>query len=81
VAESLGHSILGWRRVKTDNSDLGKSALQTEPIVEQVFLTPNSRSSAGFEQQVQQITYNTLLLSTKSRDLHSNLKSSKTNPF
>jgi glutamate synthase (NADPH/NADH) len=61
VAESLGHIILGWRRVKTDNSDLGKSALQTEPIVEQVFLTPNSRSSAGFEQQVQQITYNTLL--------------------
>lgn len=54
VAESLGHQILGWRRVYTDNSDLGTSALSTEPAVEQVFLTPSSRSSVDFEQQVHQ---------------------------
>eukprot|EP01018_Ginkgo_biloba_P023041 Gb_24796 [translate_table: standard] len=52
VAESLGHIVLGWRRVKTDNTGLGKSALQTEPVVEQVFLTTSSRSSADFEQQM-----------------------------
>ncbi|AQK53306.1 glutamate synthase 1 [NADH], chloroplastic isoform X5 [Zea mays] len=34
VAESLGHVILGWRLVPTDNSDLGESALETEPVIE-----------------------------------------------
>ncbi|MFS7949735.1 putative glutamate synthase (NADH) [Helianthus anomalus] len=52
VAESLGHTVLGWRTVPTDNTGLGKSALQTEPIIEQVFLTPTSRSKADFEQQM-----------------------------
>ncbi|XP_010261570.1 PREDICTED: glutamate synthase 1 [NADH], chloroplastic [Nelumbo nucifera] len=52
VAESLGHVVLGWRSVPTDNTGLGKSALQTEPVIEQVFLTPSSRSKAGFEQQM-----------------------------
>eukprot|EP00250_Pteridium_aquilinum_P019094 c24290_g2_i1 orf=345-6959(+) len=52
VAESLGHKILGWRRVKTDNSDLGKSALKTEPVVEQMFLTPSCRSNLNLEQQM-----------------------------
>ncbi|KDP22151.1 hypothetical protein JCGZ_25982 [Jatropha curcas] len=52
VAESLGHTVLGWRRVPTDNSGLGKSALQTEPVIEQVFLTPTPRSKADFEQQM-----------------------------
>ncbi|KAJ6822472.1 glutamate synthase 1 [NADH], chloroplastic isoform X1 [Iris pallida] len=52
VAESLGHVVLGWRPVPTDNTDLGKSALQTEPVTEQVFLTPTPRSSADFEQQM-----------------------------
>lgn len=52
VAESLGHDVLGWRSVPTDNSGLGQSVLQTEPVVEQVFLTPSSRSKADFEQQV-----------------------------
>jgi len=52
VAESLGHVILGWRPVPTDNSDLGESALETEPAIEQVFITKSSRSEAEFEQQV-----------------------------
>ncbi|XP_058100409.1 glutamate synthase 1 [NADH], chloroplastic isoform X5 [Magnolia sinica] len=52
VAESLGHVVLGWRSVPTDNTGLGKSALQTEPVIEQVFLTPSPRSSADFEQQM-----------------------------
>ncbi|CAL1409687.1 unnamed protein product [Linum trigynum] len=52
VAESLGHRVLGWRPVPTDNSGLGQSALQTEPVIEQVFLTPTPRSKADFEQQM-----------------------------
>ncbi|XP_043689612.1 glutamate synthase 1 [NADH], chloroplastic-like isoform X1 [Telopea speciosissima] len=52
VAESLGHVVLGWRSVPTDNTGLGKSALQTEPVIEQAFLTPNPRSEADFEQQM-----------------------------
>lgn len=52
MAESLGHSVLGWRPVPTDNSGLGKAALQTEPIIEQVFLTATPKSKADFEQQV-----------------------------
>ncbi|CAK7324155.1 unnamed protein product [Dovyalis caffra] len=52
VAESLGHTVLGWRQVPTDNSGLGNSALQTEPVIEQVFLTATPRSKADFEQQM-----------------------------
>ncbi|XP_074360798.1 glutamate synthase 1 [NADH], chloroplastic-like [Apium graveolens] len=52
VAESLGHTVLGWRRVPTDNSKLGQSAVQTEPVIEQVFLTPTPKSEADFEQQL-----------------------------
>ncbi|CAA7402621.1 unnamed protein product [Spirodela intermedia] len=52
VAESLGHVVLGWRSVPTNNSGLGKSAVQTEPIIEQVFLTPSPRSNIDIEQQM-----------------------------
>ncbi|XP_031274848.1 glutamate synthase 1 [NADH], chloroplastic isoform X1 [Pistacia vera] len=52
VAESLGHTVLGWRLVPTDNSGLGNAALNTEPVIEQVFLTPTPRSKADFEQQM-----------------------------
>ncbi|XVE64377.1 hypothetical protein DITRI_Ditri07aG0096200 [Diplodiscus trichospermus] len=52
VAESLGHRVLGWRTVPTDNSGLGNAALQTEPVIEQVFLTPTPRTKADLEQQM-----------------------------
>ncbi|KAF0926247.1 hypothetical protein E2562_022075 [Oryza meyeriana var. granulata] len=51
-AELLGHAVLGWRRVPTDNSGLGQSALDTEPVIEQVFVTKSARSKADFEQQM-----------------------------
>lgn len=60
VAESLGHSVLGWRSVETDNTGLGKSALLTEPVIEQVFLTPSTRSKVDLEKQV---TFPQILLS------------------
>ncbi|KAF4355911.1 hypothetical protein G4B88_011635 [Cannabis sativa] len=43
VAESLGHTVLGWRLVPTDNSGLGNFALMTEPVIEQVFLSPSTK--------------------------------------
>ncbi|KAF8042872.1 hypothetical protein BT93_A1255 [Corymbia citriodora subsp. variegata] len=52
VAESLGHMVIGWRSVPTDNSGLGKSALETEPVIEQVFITPSSRSKVDLERQM-----------------------------
>ncbi|KAG9155548.1 hypothetical protein Leryth_009956 [Lithospermum erythrorhizon] len=52
LLESLGHTVLGWRSVPTDNSGLGKSAVRTEPVIEQVFLTPSPRSKTDFEQQM-----------------------------
>ncbi|XWS37967.1 hypothetical protein CRYUN_Cryun19dG0090300 [Craigia yunnanensis] len=52
VAESLGHRVLGWRSVSTDNSGLGNAALQTEPVIEQVFITPSPRLKADLEQQM-----------------------------
>lgn len=52
VAEELGHRVLGWRTVKTNNAGLGKGAVDTEPIVAQVFVTPSTRSTSDFEQQV-----------------------------
>ncbi|XP_024399147.1 glutamate synthase 1 [NADH], chloroplastic isoform X2 [Physcomitrium patens] len=52
VAESLGHRILGWRVVKTDNTGLGKGAIETEPIVAQVFLSPSSHSTVDIERQM-----------------------------
>ncbi|XP_022872883.1 glutamate synthase 1 [NADH], chloroplastic-like [Olea europaea var. sylvestris] len=41
---------LDWQLVPTDNSELGKYALQTEPIIEQVLLTPTPKSEVHFEQ-------------------------------
>lgn len=52
IAKSLGHVVFGWRQVPTDNSDLGKGALETEPVIEQVFVSKSSRSSVDFEKQV-----------------------------
>ena len=45
VVESRGHTLLGWRTVPTDSSDLGKGALQTQPIIEQFFITESTRSN------------------------------------
>ncbi|KAL4855140.1 Glutamate synthase [NADH] [Chlorella vulgaris] len=38
VAANQGHTVLGWRRVPTDNSTLGPGAVETEPVVEQFFV-------------------------------------------
>jgi glutamate synthase (NADPH) large chain len=33
-----GQRVLGWREVPVDNSDLGKSVLPSEPLIQQVFI-------------------------------------------
>ena len=33
-----GHTLLGWRDVPVDNSDLGYSIVPTEPVIRQVFI-------------------------------------------
>ncbi|XP_058084527.1 glutamate synthase 1 [NADH], chloroplastic-like [Magnolia sinica] len=45
-------SVLKDTRAKQSTCRYWKSALQTEPVVEQVFLTPSPRSNADFEQQM-----------------------------
>ncbi len=43
---SEGLDVLTWREVPTDNESLGKTAVESEPAVEQVFVTPVEQSSA-----------------------------------
>ncbi|KAK7382489.1 hypothetical protein VNO80_01342 [Phaseolus coccineus] len=49
--QSLELYVLSWRFVPTDDSGLGKSALLTEHVIEQVFLTPNTLSKVDLERQ------------------------------
>ena len=41
-----GHTLLGWRDVPVDNSDLGYSIVPTEPVIRQVFI----QNAKGSEQ-------------------------------
>lgn len=43
VTRQEGFRIIAWRDVRTDNSDLGKTALASEPFVTQVFVEPLER--------------------------------------
>lgn len=54
VAAKQGHQTLTWREVPTNNKPLGKSALATEPIVEQWFIsaTGNYSEQLDAEQQL-----------------------------
>ncbi|MFC6836360.1 glutamate synthase large subunit [Halomarina ordinaria] len=38
--------VLGWRDVPTDNADLGRTALDSEPAVRQAFVAPSDGASA-----------------------------------
>ncbi len=41
IIKQEGQVLLGWRRVPIDNSNIGKAACQSEPIIEQVFIAKN----------------------------------------
>ena len=38
IAEEEGRVILGWREVPVDNSKIGRTARETQPAIEQVFI-------------------------------------------
>ena len=42
MAEKLGHTVLAWRLVPTNNYNLGESAKAVEPHIEQVFISLSS---------------------------------------
>jgi len=41
--KEAGQILLGWRNVPTDNSDIGKTARDTQPVIEQVFIAKNRK--------------------------------------
>ena len=42
-----GQVLLGWRPVPVDNSDIGKAARETEPVIEQLFIGQGLEGSEG----------------------------------
>ena len=42
IVREEGQEVLGWRDVPTDNSSLGKTAKESEPFIEQVFIRRSS---------------------------------------
>src|SRR3989338_9214244 len=47
VIKDEGQSLLGFRAVPLDNSDIGLTAQKTQPVIEQVFIGRNEKGSAG----------------------------------
>ncbi|WP_040856765.1 glutamate synthase large subunit [Thiorhodovibrio frisius] len=49
-----GQTVLGWRDVPVDNSDLGESVLPSEPVTRQVFVAcgPNCKDQDDFERKL-----------------------------
>jgi len=43
IIEAQGQLLLGWRRVPVDNLDIGKTARETQPEIEQVFIARNKK--------------------------------------
>ena len=43
MATKNGFTVLGWRPVPVEREGLGKSALETEPAMEQWFITRSSK--------------------------------------
>ncbi|HVU07223.1 MAG TPA: glutamate synthase large subunit [Verrucomicrobiae bacterium] len=54
IISDEGQTLLGWRDVPTDNSSLGKTAIASEPFVEQVFVgrNPALKDEAAFERKL-----------------------------
>jgi glutamate synthase (ferredoxin) len=54
IVEEEGQQILGWRKVPTDNFYLGKSAIDSEPSVRQLFIgrNPDIDTQLNFERKL-----------------------------
>ncbi len=44
-----GFKVLGWRKVPVDSSKIGKTAKETEPSIEQIFLSKPAKDQIEFE--------------------------------
>ncbi len=47
IIRSEGQSVIGWRSVPVDNSALGQGALDSEPVMEQLFIARGPQTDAG----------------------------------
>ncbi|MCU0652425.1 MAG: glutamate synthase large subunit [Candidatus Omnitrophica bacterium] len=54
VIKEEGQELLGWRKVPVDDSSIGKSAKETQPIIEQVFIGKNKiiKNQLEFERKL-----------------------------
>ena len=54
VVKEEGQKFLGWRTVPTNNSDLGKTAKESEPFVRQIFIgrDPEIQDGLSFERKL-----------------------------
>ena len=54
IISAEGQTLLGWRDVPTDNSSLGKTAVDAEPHMAQVFIgrNPELKDEAAFERKL-----------------------------
>ncbi len=54
IVSAEGQTLLGWRDVPTDNSSLGKTAVEAEPHMAQVFIgrNPELKDEAAFERKL-----------------------------
>ncbi len=54
VVRQEGQTLLGWRRVPTDNHEVGETARSVEPLMDHVFIAPgkNADSEAAFERKL-----------------------------
>jgi len=52
VGSKAGYETVCWRRVPTDNRDLGKSSLGTEPVIEQWFIKSKEPMEGDMEVQM-----------------------------
>jgi hypothetical protein len=53
VAAELGHEVLAWRSVPTDNRSLGASAVKVEPAIEQWFISANGAKHRQLDAEAQ----------------------------
>jgi len=48
-------TLLGWRKVPVDDSDIGVTAKNTQPVIEQVFIGSNEDDQIAFERKLYEI--------------------------
>ncbi|MFA5084942.1 MAG: glutamate synthase large subunit [Candidatus Omnitrophota bacterium] len=47
IVKKEGQNILGWRSVPVDDSDIGTSAKNTQPVIEQIFIKRGETTGCG----------------------------------